>query len=127
MSATVIPKTDPRRRTLLGVCLSLCCGFFIVELIAFLLLREHVGEKSGEGLQLLLQVLASRYALLSLGKDHVVVYAAGGLVLHAGIAALLSAALPHLWLRNRRLALSIVMLIFVAFQGALVALAVGKA
>ena len=126
MPATVIPKTDPRRRTLLGVCLSLCCGFFIVELIAFLMLRERATENAGEGMKLLLQVLTSRYALFSLGRDHVVIYAAGGLVLHAGIAALLSAALPHTWLRNRRLALSIVLLIFVAFQGALVALAVGK-
>ena len=39
---------------------------------------------------------------------------------------LLSAALQHTWLRNRRLAVSIVLLLFVAFQGALVALAVGK-
>jgi hypothetical protein len=127
LSATVIPATDPRRRTLLGVCLSLCCGFFIVELISFLMLKEGGGDPPGEGMKLLLQVLAGRYALFSLGRDHVVVYAAGGIVLHAGIAALLSAALQHTWLRNRRLAVSIVLLIFVAFQGALVALAVGKA
>lgn len=126
MSATVIPSTDPRRRTLLGVCLALCCGFFLVELVVFLILQERAGEASGEGFRLFLQVLSSRFALLSLGKNNVVVYAAGGIILHAGIAALLSAALQHTWLRNRRLALSIVLLIFVAFEGALVALAVGK-
>jgi hypothetical protein len=108
------------------VCLSLSCGFFLVELVTFLLLKERPSEGAGEGLRLFLQVLASRFALLSLGRNHVVIYAAGGIVLHAGIAALLSAALQHTWLRNRRLALSIVLLIFVAFQGALVALAVGK-
>ena len=126
MSATVIPKTDPRRRTLLGVCLAICCGFFIVELIAFLFLQERAGSFQSEGMKLLFQVLTSRFALLSLGRNHVVIYAAGGLILHAGIAALLSAALPHIWLRNRKLALAIVLLLFVAFQGALVALAVGK-
>ena len=26
-SPTVIPRTDPRARTLLGVCLTLCCGY----------------------------------------------------------------------------------------------------
>jgi hypothetical protein len=126
LSATVIPATDPRRRTLLGVCLSLSCGFFLVELIAYLILQDRMAESPGEGMKLFLQVLASRFALLSLGRNNVVVYAAGGIVLHAGIAALLSAALQHTWLRNRRLAISIVLLIFVAFQGALVALAVGK-
>lgn len=124
--ATVIPKTDPRRRTLLGVCLSICCGFFLLELIAFLFLQERAAGLPMEGVQLLHQVLDSRFALLSLGRNHVVIYAAGGIVLHAGMAALLSAALQHTWLRNRRLALSIVLLLFVAFQGALVALAVGK-
>lgn len=126
MPATVIPKTDPRRRTLLGVCLSICCGFFIVELVGFLLLQEHTGSLGSGGAALLLQVLSSRFALFSLGRNHLVIYAAGGIVLHAGMAALLSAALPHTWLRNRRLALSIVLLLFVAFQGALVALAIGK-
>ena len=126
MSATVIPKTDPRRRTLLGVCLAICCGFFIVELIAFLFLQERASTFQSEGMKLIFQVLESRFSLLSLGKNHVVIYAAGGVILHAGMAALLTSALQHTWLRNRRLALSIVLLLFVAFQGALVALAVGK-
>lgn len=124
--ATVIPSTDPRRRTLLGVCLSICCGFFILELIAYLFLNERAGTATSEGMQLFVQVLTSRFALLSLGRNQVVIYAAGGIILHAGMAALLSAALQHTWLRNRRLAVSIVLLLFVAFQGALVALAVGK-
>lgn len=123
---TVIPRTDPRRRTLLGVCLSICCGFFILELIGYLFLQERAGTLNREGMGLLLQVLAGRFSLFSLGRNHVVVYAAGGIVLHAGMAALLSAALPRIWLRNRRLALSIMLLLFVAFQGALVALAIGK-
>ena len=95
-------------------------------MIVFLFLQERAASAPGEGLGLLLKVLSSRFALLSLGRNHVVVYAAGGIILHAGIAALLSAALPHLWLRNRRLAISIMLLLFVAFQGALVALAVGN-
>jgi MFS superfamily sulfate permease-like transporter len=52
--------------------------------------------------------------------------AAVGLLVHAGMAALMSAALQRMWLRNRKLALSMVLLIFVAFEGALVALAIGK-
>ncbi|HXX93690.1 MAG TPA: hypothetical protein VEN81_08645 [Planctomycetota bacterium] len=124
--ATVIPATDPRRRTLLGVCLGACCGVFLIELVSFLMLKEGAGDHRGEGMRLLFQVLESRFALLSLGRNHVVIYAAGGIILHAGIAALLSAALQHTWLRNRRLALSIAFLLFVAFEGALVGLAVGK-
>jgi hypothetical protein len=52
--------------------------------------------------------------------------AAVGLLLHAGIAGLMSAALQRMWLRTRGLALSMVLLIVVAFEGALVALAIGK-
>src|SRR5437016_4951237 len=52
MSATVIPKTDPRRRTLLGVCLAICCGFFIVELIAFLFIQERAAGLQSEGMGL---------------------------------------------------------------------------
>ena len=89
-------QTDPRRRTLLGVCLAICCGFFIVELIAFLFLQERAASLQSEGMKLLYQVLTSRFALLSFGKNQVVIYAAGGIVLHAGIEALLSAALPHI-------------------------------
>ena len=49
------------------------------------------------------------------------------MLLHAGMAAFMSLALQWTWLRNRKLALSVVFLLFVAFQGALVAVAMGKA
>ena len=119
-SPTVIPKTDPRARTLLGVCLTLCCGFFILEMIAYLLLQEHLGDGA------LRHILDLRNAVYSLGRGSVPLSAAVGVLIHAGMAALMSAALQRMWLRNRGLALSMVLLIFVAFQGALVALAIGK-
>ena len=119
-SPTVIPRTDPRARTLLGVCLMLCCGFFILEMVAFLLFQDKLGDGP------LGHVLNQRYALFSLGRNSMLLSAAVGLLIHAGMAALMSAALQRTWLRNRGLALSIVLLIFVAFQGALVALAIGK-
>ena len=119
-SPTVIPKTDPRARTLLGVCLTLCCGFFVAEMVGFLLFQEQMKEGA------LLHVLTLRNALFGLGRGNMPLSAAVGLLLHAGIAALMSAALQRMWLRNRGLALAMVMLIFVAFQGALVALAIGK-
>ena len=119
-SPTVIPKTDPRARTLLGVCLTLCCGFFIFEMVGFLLLEEQLGQGA------LHHVLAQRNALFSLGRASTPLSAAVGVLIHAGMAALMSAALQRMWLRNRGLALSMVLLIFVAFQGALVALAIGK-
>ena len=117
---TVIPSTDPRARHLLGVCLTLCCGFFIAEMIVFLLLGDLLGDGA------LHQILARRHELYGLGKGSVPLSAAVGLLIHAGMAALMSAALQRMWLRNRGLALSMVLLIFVAFQGALVGLAVGK-
>lgn len=119
-SPTVIPRTDPRARTLLGLCLTLCCGYFILEMVGFLLFHDHLGEGA------LRQVLAQRNALFGLGKNSMPLSAAVGLLIHAGMAALMSAALQRMWLRNRGLALSMVLLIFVAFQGALVALAIGK-
>jgi hypothetical protein len=119
-SPTVIPRTDPRARTLLGICLTLCCGCFIVEMIVFLLFQDQVGNGA------LNQILSQRNALFALGKGSMPLSAAVGLLLHAGMAALMSAALQRMWLRNRGLALSMVLLIFVAFQGALVALAIGK-
>ena len=119
-SPTVIPRTDPRARTLLGVCLTLCCGCFIVEMVGFLLLQQRTGEGP------LLQILTQRNMLFSLNRGSVPLSAAVGLLVHAGMAALMSAALQRTWLRNRGLALSIVLLIFVAFQGALVGLAIGK-
>ena len=117
---TVIPKTDPRARTLLGVCLTLCCGFFILELVGFLLLGEQLGNGA------LRHILEQRSALFALGRASVPLSAAVGVLIHAGMAALMSAALQRMWLRNRGLALSMVALIFIAFQGALVALAIGK-
>jgi hypothetical protein len=119
-SPTVIPRTDPRARTLLGFCLVLCCGYFIVELVAWLLLQEQIGNGA------LGHILAQRHALFGLGKGSMPLSAAVGILIHAGMAALMSAALQRMWLRNRGLALSMVLLIFVAFQGALVALAIGK-
>jgi hypothetical protein len=118
-SPTVIPRTDPRARTLLGVCLTLCCGFFVLEMIGFLLFQDQLGGAME-------QVLAQRNALFGLGRGNMPLSAAVGLLLHAGIAGLMSAALQRMWLRNRGLALAMVLMIFVAFQGALVALAVGK-
>jgi len=117
---TVIPRTDPRARTLLGVCLTLCCGFFILEMVGFLLLQDQLGNGP------LPHILAQRNALYGLGKGSMPLSAAVGLLIHAGMAALMSAALQRMWLRNRGLALSMVLLIFVAFQGAVVALAIGK-
>ena len=119
-SPTVIPRTDPRARTLLGVCLTLCCGCFILEMLGFLLFQEQLGDGA------LRQILTQRNALFALGRGNMPLSAAVGLLLHAGMAALMSAALQRMWLRNRRLSLSMVLLIFVAFQGALVALAIGK-
>ncbi|HVR85109.1 MAG TPA: hypothetical protein VMU54_12405 [Planctomycetota bacterium] len=119
-SPTVIPRTDPRARHLLGVCLTLCCGFSIAELIVFLVFENSLGSGA------LYQILAQRHALFGLGRSSVPLSAAVGLLLHAGMAALMSAALQRMWLRNRGLALSMVLLIFVAFQGALVGLAIGK-
>ena len=119
-SPTVIPRTDPRARTLLGVCLTLCCGFFILEMIGFLLVQDQLGDGP------LRQILTQRNAVFGLGRSSMPLSAAVGLLIHAGMAALMSAALQRMWLRNRGLALSMVMMIFVAFQGALVALAIGK-
>jgi hypothetical protein len=119
-SPTVIPRTDPRARTLLGVCLTLSCGFFVLEMMGFLLFQDQMGDGA------LAHVLAQRNALFALGRGNMPLSAAVGLLLHAGMAALMSAALQRTWLRNRGLALSMVLLIFVAFEGALVALAIGK-
>jgi hypothetical protein len=117
---TVIPRTDPRARTLLGVCLTLCCGVFILEMMGFLLFEDQLGDGA------LRQILTQRNLLFALGHGSMPLSAAVGLLLHAGIAALMSAALQRMWLRNRGLALSMVLLIVVAFEGALVALAIGK-
>jgi len=119
-SPTVIPLTDPRARTLQGLCLTLCCGYFILEMVAFLLLQDQLGDGA------LRQILTQRNSLFGLGRNSMPLSAAVGLLIHAGMAALMSAALQRMWLRNRGLALSMVVLIFVAFQGALVALALGK-
>ena len=122
-SPTVIPRNDPRARTLLQFCLMLCCGFFVLEAAARALLALADGE--GEALKLASTLLNDRYRLFSLNRDSLLLYLAAGLLLHAGVAALMGASLQHTWLRNRRLAVSIVLLIFLAFQGAVVALAVG--
>jgi hypothetical protein len=119
-SPTVIPRTDPRARTLLGLCLTLCCSYFILEMVVFLLLQDQLGKG------LLGQILAQRNALFGLGRNSMPLSAAVGILIHAGMAALMSAALQRMWLRNRGLAVSMVLLIFIAFQGALVALAIGK-
>lgn len=119
-SPTVIPRTDPRARTLLGLCLTLCCGFFILEMVGFLLL----GDRMGDGRLFL--ILSRRNDLFGLGKGSMPLSAAVGILLHAGMAALMSQALQRMWLRNRGLSVSMVLLIFVAFEGALVALAIGK-
>lgn len=120
-SPTQIPRNDPRARTLLGACLAICCGFFVVELIA------HLALDSLGGGGLLADVLRRRFRLLSLGRSNLAYYAGLGLLIHAGAAALMSATLQRLWLRNKKLALSVVLLLFVAFQGCLVAMAMGEA
>jgi RsiW-degrading membrane proteinase PrsW (M82 family) len=118
---TVIPKTDPRARALLTVCLLLSCGFFLAELLIFLFLDGRAA-----GFEPVMRVLSARARLFSLGRGAFPLYAAVGVLMHAGIAAFMGAALQRTWLRNRKLALSVVALLFVAFQGALVALAVGN-
>lgn len=117
---TVIPRNDPRARTLLGVCLLLCCGCFILEMVGFLLFGEHISNP------LVYHILEQRNLLFGLGRGSMPLTAAVGLLIHAGMAAFMSAALQRMWLRSRKLSLSMVLLIFVAFQGSLVALAIGK-
>ena len=72
------------------------------------------------------QILRARHELFCLGRPAPAMAAAVSLLIHAGVAGLLSAALQRTWLRNRKLAASIVLLIFIAFQATLVALAIGK-
>ena len=121
-SATVFSRNDPRVRTLLGCCLILCCGAFIVELIAFLFMQGLAGSSNG----IAYQILEVRYVLFSMGNDSVATYVAIGFLLHAGIAALMGATLQRLWLRSWKLAASSVLLIFVAFEGTLIGLAMGS-
>ena len=121
-SPTVFPKNDPRRRTLLGTCLVLCCGFFVLELIVFLFVQELLRADGG----FFSQILQRRFGLFSLGRSNVVIYCGVGLLMHAGIAAFMSVILQQVWLRNRRLAVSVALLIFVAFQGSLMAIAMGE-
>src|SRR5688572_20041889 len=96
-SPTVIPTRDPRARTLLGFCLALSCGFFILEFVAFLLMGPGLEEGP------LRTVLAARHDLYALGRGGLEVAAAVGVLLHAGMAALVSSALQRMWLRNRKL------------------------
>ena len=119
-SQTVIPPSDPRAKTLLGLCLGLCCGVYVLEMVAFLLFQDQL-----EGP--LKRILVARHELFSLGRHRPGFTALVGVLLHAGMAAFMSLALQWTWLRNRKLALSVVFLLFVAFQGALVAVAMGKA
>ena len=62
-SPTVIPRTDPRARTLLGVCLTLCCGYFILEMVGFLLFEDQLGNGA------LRQILSQRNSLFGLGLE----------------------------------------------------------
>lgn len=117
---TVIPMDDPRAKSLLQGSLLFCCGFSILELGSFLLLGDQMTEGP------LRQILQARHLLFSLGRNAPALAAAVSLLVHAGVAGLLAAALQRTWLRNRKLAGSIVLLIFIAFQATLVALAVGK-
>jgi hypothetical protein len=116
---SVLVRNDPRARTLLGTCLGITCGFFILEMVVYFFIQERLPEG-----HVLRHILEDRYRFFSRGN--LLTYLAFGLLLHAGIAGLMSAALQRTWLRNRRLALSAVLLIFVAFEGALVALSMGK-
>jgi Ni/Fe-hydrogenase subunit HybB-like protein len=120
-SPSVINRDDPRARALFRFCLVLCCAFFIAEMALYLCLHERLAEGSQ-----LRRTLDGRQRLFALGRSNAVVGAAGGLLLHAGLAALMSATLQRTWLRSRSLAVSIVLLIFVAFQGGVVAVAVGN-
>ena len=121
-SPTVFPKNDPRRRTLLGACLVLCCGVFVLELIVMLFVRDLLGAEEG----FLGKILAGRFGLFSLGRFNVAIYGGVGLLMHAGMAAFMSIVLQQIWLRNRKLAISVGILLFVAFQGALMGLAMGE-
>jgi hypothetical protein len=118
--STVIPGSDPRARSLLQGSLLFCCGFAVLELAAHLLFGESLADGP------LKTILRSRHDLFSLGRPAPALSAAVSVLVHAGLAALLSVSLQHTWLRNRKLAASIVLLIFIAFEGAVVALAVGR-
>jgi hypothetical protein len=118
--STVIPGSDPRARSLLQGSMLFCCGFSILELAVHLLFGESLGDGP------LKTLLKSRHELFSLGRPAPALGAAVSVLVHAGLAALLTVSLQHTWLRNRRLAASIVLLIFIAFEGAVVALAVGR-
>jgi hypothetical protein len=118
---SVIPRDDPRARTLLQGSLFLCCGFYLLELGGHLLLGDQIGDGPWR------QLLRARHVLFALGRESAPALAAAvGTLLHAGLAGLLSAALQRTWLRNRKLAVSGALLIFIAFQGAVIALAMGK-
>ena len=115
------------KSVILGLIILATAGLFVplkvdhpLWMVVFLLLQDQLGEG------LLGQILAQRNALFGLGKNSMPLSAAVGTLIHAGMAALMSAALQRMWLRNRGLAVSMVLLIFIAFQGALVALAIGK-
>ncbi len=120
-SPSVIQRDDPRARARFRLCLLLCCGFFLVEMVAYLCIHESLPAASE-----FRRVLDGRQRLCAFGRTNAILGAAGGLLLHAGLAALMSATLQRTWLRSRSLAMSIVILIFVAFQGGIVAVAVGN-
>lgn len=116
-SPTVISGADAR--ALLRICTLLCCGIFILEAIAYL--NSVIGPIP---MPLPLKnILDGRYELMSLGRDHPVAYVAVGLLLHCGMATLLTLALQRLLLRNRGLAIATGILILLALEGCLVALA----
>ncbi len=120
-SPSVIPRSDPRARALLGRCLTLCCAFFGMEaLLTFALSARPPGDDA------VTMLLRARHGLFSLGKGSWAVYLVAGLLMHAGVAAFMGAALQRLWLRNRTWAVLTGVLLFACFQGALVALAAGK-
>ena len=106
---------------MLGTCLILCCGFFVVELIVYLFVQDLLGADDG----FLSKILMRRFGLFSLGRSNLAIYGGVGLLMHAGMAAFMSVILGQIWLRSRKLALSVALLIFVAFQGCLMAVAMG--
>jgi hypothetical protein len=115
---TVLPQDDPRTRQLLRGCLFFCSGFALAEWGVATWMPGLIPWPD------LRQAMEARQALFALGgKGGPGVAAATSVLLHAGTAAFMTAALQRTWLRNRSLALSVVLLLFTAFQGALVGLA----
>ncbi len=119
-SPTVI--SGAAARALLKFCTLICCGVFVLEAVVYL----NVVHGPVPVHDMLGKILEGRYDLLSLGRKNPVAYLAMGLLLHCGMATLITLALQRLLLRNRGLAILTGALIFLALEGCFVALAMGS-